>query len=74
MHGDTIAISAGRPMRLHRRGRGQVRKGEDIAELYDYVAADQLAVEVTEIGFGGTPQGLDALEAHNVTGRLVALF
>lgn len=47
--------------------------GQDIAELYEYVAAGDLAPEATVIGFDDIPEGLARLAANQVTGRLVAL-
>ncbi len=47
---------------------------EDIAELYELVVAGALNPAVTEIGFDDIPAGLADLEAHRVTGRLVARF
>ncbi|MCK9931144.1 alcohol dehydrogenase catalytic domain-containing protein [Frankia sp. Mgl5] len=47
---------------------------EDIAELYKFVAAGDLAPAVTEITFDDIPQGLADLAANKVAGRLVALI
>ncbi|MFP4636510.1 MAG: zinc-binding dehydrogenase, partial [Nitriliruptoraceae bacterium] len=47
---------------------------EDVAGVYDYIAAGELEPTITTIGFEDIPTGLDRLERGEVTGRLVAEF
>ncbi|MDR2378983.1 MAG: zinc-binding dehydrogenase [Bifidobacteriaceae bacterium] len=44
---------------------------QDIAAVYELMAAGEIAPEVTEIAFEQIPEGLSRLEAGQVTGRLV---
>jgi propanol-preferring alcohol dehydrogenase len=47
---------------------------EDIAALYDWMAAGKLPTRTTEIGFSDIPDGLARLAKGEVVGRLVATF
>lgn len=45
---------------------------QDVADIYDLLAAGDINPKVTEIDFAGIGRGLDDLRHHRVTGRLVA--
>lgn len=45
---------------------------EDIAAIYEMLAAGEITPTVTVIGFDDIPKGLDDLQHHRITGRLVA--
>ena len=45
---------------------------EDIAAIYEMLAAGEITPTVTVIGFDDIPKGLDDLQYHRITGRLVA--
>ncbi|MBL7627895.1 zinc-binding dehydrogenase [Frankia nepalensis] len=66
-----LADMVGRKSRLL-ASRGGTK--DDIAELYQFVAAGRLDPAVTEITFDDIPRGLADLAANKVTGRLVALL
>jgi propanol-preferring alcohol dehydrogenase len=45
---------------------------EDVAAVYELLASGQVDPKVTVIGFDDIPAGLDDLQHHRITGRLVA--
>jgi propanol-preferring alcohol dehydrogenase len=45
---------------------------QDIAEIYELLASEEVKPEVTVIGFDDISQGIDDLRQHRITGRLVA--
>lgn len=47
---------------------------EDIARVYDYLAAGEIAPTVEHLTFDQVPHGIDRLRAGTVTGRLVVLM
>jgi propanol-preferring alcohol dehydrogenase len=46
----------------------------DIAEVYELLASGEVAPVVTTIGFDDIPAGLEDLQHHRMTGRLVAII
>jgi propanol-preferring alcohol dehydrogenase len=44
----------------------------DVAAIYDLLASGEVAPVITMIGFDDIPAGLDDLQHHRITGRLVA--
>lgn len=48
--------------------------GNDIAAVYELMAAGDLDPFITEITFEEIHEGLKRLERHEVKGRLVAVF
>lgn len=47
---------------------------EDIADIYDLMAAGKLEPVLTEISFDDIPEGIEKLKRGEVTGRLVAIY
>lgn len=47
---------------------------EDIADIYELMAAGKLSPTLTEISFEEIPQGIEKLKDGQVTGRLVAIY
>lgn len=45
---------------------------QDIAEVYELLASEEVKPVVTVIGFDDIPQGIDDLRQHRITGRLAA--
>lgn len=47
---------------------------QDIADIYELMAAGKLTPTLTEIDFEEIPEGIEKLKNHEVVGRLVAIY